>query len=707
MSEESDTGLRCLLIIAQYYDLPVNGSQLRHQFAQPGQKLSDTELLRAAKNLGLKAGLVTSEWNKLYETAFPAMAKLVDGGYLVVAKVEEEKVLVQNPMEGYSLVLSRDRFEMIWTGELVLVTKRATNRLHDLKFDLTWVIPGIVKHRRLFGEVLIGSAFLQFVVLVTAFLAQIAIDTMLVHKRFTTLSLLAGCMIALAVFEGLLGGLRTYLFSHTTNRMTVTLGARLFRHILRLPPAYFDARRVGNTVALVREWDHLRQLITSHSMTVLLDAPFMVVVLAGMWLLSPTLMLMIMVSLPIYALLSYSMTPSIRACLLDLVNRGTDNQAFVVETVSGLRTVKATAAEPVFWKKWESQLAGYVQAGVRATGLITIARHFALGISHVTMVVVLWVGASLVSGGQLSLGQLIAFTLLSAHVTSFMLRWVSFWQEFQQAGISVQRLGDVLNRQPEPSYHPNRTVMSQVQGQIRFEGATFRYRPDGPTVIRGLSLSVEPGRIVGIVGCSGSGKSTIAKLLQCLYRPEPGRILVDGVDLAQIDPAWLRRQVGVVLQENVLFKGSVRDNIAMTDPGLSMEQIMQAAMWSGAHEFIVELGDGYETQIGEQGCMLSSGQRQQIAIARALAANPRILIFDEAMSALDDESETALQQNVTRIAQGRTLFIMSTRLSAVRHADHIYIMDKGEIIEQGTYEELLEGEGALSRPAVSHVGSQS
>ncbi|CUS38370.1 Leukotoxin translocation ATP-binding protein LktB [Candidatus Nitrospira nitrosa] len=706
-SDESDTGLRCLLIIARYYDLPVNGAQLRHQFAQPGQKLSDSELLRTAKNLGLNAGLVTSEWHKLQGASLPAMAKLLDGGYVVVSKIEGEQVLVQNPVEGYSLVLSRDRFELIWTGELVLVTKRVTIRLHDLKFDLTWVIPGIVKYRKLFGEILIASAFLQFAALLTPFLTQLVIDTILVHQELSTLSLMAGGLIALTIFEGILGGLRTYLFAHTTNRMTVTLGARLFRHILSLPATYFDAKRAGDTVALVHEWEQLRQFVGSHSMTMLLDVPFAVVFLACMWLLSPPLTLVVMVTLPIYALLYSSMAPSIRACLRDLFNRETDNQAFVVEAVSGIQTVKAMAGEPSLWRKWDAQLAGYVQASVRATSLITIARYIATGVYHVTMAVVFWLGASRVIEGQLSIGQLIAFVLLSAHVMGLLLRWVTLWQEFQQVGISVQRLGDVLNRPPEPSYHPNRITIPQVQGRVCFEMVTFRYRPDEPSVIRKLSCSVEPGQIVGIVGRSGSGKSTIAKLLQCLYRPEQGRILVDGVDLVQVDPAWLRRHVGVVLHENVLFNGSVRDNIEMSNPAMPREQIIQAATLSGAHQFIVELENGYDTQIGERGCLLSSGQRQQIAIARALAANPRLLIFDEALSALDEESETVFQQNMGQIAQGRTVFIMTTRLSSLRQAHRLFVLDKGGIIEQGTYEELREQEGTSSRPLVSHVGNQS
>ncbi len=706
-SLESDTGLLCLLIIAQYYDLPAEGSQLRHQFARSGHRLSDTELLRAAKNLGLKAGLVTSHWSKLQETDFPVMAKLVDGGYVVVAKVEGEKALVQNPVEGYSLVLSRDRFEMIWTGELVLAAKRVTTHLHGLAFDMTWIIPGIVKYRRLFGEVVIASAFLQFVAFLTPFVAQMVVDTMLGHREFTTLSLLAGGLIALAVFESILGGLRTYLFAHTANRMMVTLGARFFRHLLSLPLAYFDARRVGDTVGLVRELEHLRRFITSHSMTVLVDLPCMMVFLAGMWFLSRTLTLVVTASLLIYILFFFLMTPAIRARQHGAVTQEAHNRALVVEAISGIQTVKTVAMEPSLFQKWDEHLAGSVRARVHATSLIAIANHIAMGMRHVTLVTVLWIGAARVIDGKLSIGQWIAFSLLSAHVIGTMVRWGSLWQEFQQAGISVERLGDVLNREPEPSYLQNRIAIPQLQGKIQVEDVTFRYRTAGPTVLRKLSFSVEPGQIVGIVGRSGAGKSTIAKLLQCLYRPEQGRILVDGIDMAQIDPAWLRRHVGVVPHESFLFDGSVRSNIALTDPSLSMEQVVQAATLADAHEFIVELSYGYDTLIGERGGTLSSGQRQRIAIARTLAANPRILIFDDATGALDAESEARLQQNMAQMAQGRTVLIIAHRLHAVRQAQRIYVVGDGALTEQGAYEELLEREEALLRPWALQAGSRS
>jgi len=700
----ADSGLISLLILARFHDLPADGSQLRHQFAQSGQVLSDTELLRAAKHLGLKAGLVRAMWSKLQGTPLPAMAKRTDGRYVVLAKVEAEKVLVQDPIEARPLVLSREQFEAMWTGELLLCTKRAHVRLQDLKFDFTWFIPAIIKYRRFFGEVLVASFFLQLFALLTPLFTQVVIDKVLVHKGFTTLHVLAIGMITLAVFEATLGGLRTYLFAHTTNRIDVSLGAQLFRHVLALPLSYFEARRVGDTVARVRELEQIRQFLTSHAVTVVLDVVFTIVFLAVMWFYSPTLTLVVMASLPVYGLLSIAITPAIRARLHEKFNRGAENQAFLVEAISGIQTVKAMAVEPPLVRKWEEQLAGYVRSSFRATSLMMMAGQSAACVQKVTTVAVLWVGAYRVIEGDLSIGQLIAFNMLSAQVTGPLLRLVNLWQEFQQVGISVQRLGDVLNTQPEPSYNPNRTTLPHVTGHVRFDEVTFRYRPDGPEILRKVSFAVAPGQVIGIVGRSGSGKSTIAKLLQRLYVPERGRILVDGVDLAQVDPAWLRRQVGVVLQENFLFNGSVRSNIALTDPGLGMEQVIQAAKLAGAHEFIMELGDGYDSVIGEHGCTLSGGQRQRIAIARALVANPRILIFDEATSALDYESEAVIQQNMAQISQGRTVFLIAHRLSMVRAAHRIYVVEKGEIVEQGSHDELLHIEGFYARLHAHQVG---
>ena len=687
----------CVLLLARFFELPADGAQLQHQFGWSGKRLSDTDLLRAAKSLGLKAGVLQTTWERLSNTPLPAIAKCKNGRYVIVAKIEGENVLIHDPHEQRPTVQQMSDFNAMWSGQLMLATKRAYLRPQDASFDFTWFIPAVVKYRRLLGEVMLASFFLQLFALLTPLFTQVVIDKVLVHKGFTTLHVLAIGMVMLALFDAVLGGLRTYLFAHTTNRIDVGLGAQLFRHVLALPLAYFEARRVGDTVARVRELEHIRQFLTSNSVTVLLDLLFTIVFLGVMWFYSPLLTMVVMGSLPLYSLLSIVITPMIRSRLNEKFNRGAENQSFLVEAISGIQTVKALAVEPPLQRRWDEQLAGYVATSFRASSLIMVTGQIASFIQKATTIALLWLGAYQVIGGALSIGQLIAFNMLAAQVTGPLLRLVNLWQEFQQVGISVQRLGDVLNTRPEPSYNPNRTTLARVNGHVAFEEVTFRYRPDTAAALRGVSFAVQPGHVIGIVGRSGSGKSTLAKLLQRLYVPERGRVLVDGVDLAQIDPAWLRRQVGVVIQENFLFNGSVRDNIALTDPGIPMERVMRAAQLAGAHEFILDLPEGYDTPVGEHGCTLSGGQRQRLAIARALVSDPRILIFDEATSALDYESEAIIQQNLAQISTGRTVFIIAHRLTTVRPATRIYVMEKGEVVEDGSHDELVKRNGVYAR----------
>lgn len=696
-TSELDTGLMCVLLLARFFELPADGAQLQHQFGRSGKRLSDTDLLRAAKSLGLKAGVLQTTWERLSNTPLPVIAKCKNGRYVVVAKIEGENVLIHDPHEQRPTVQQMSDFNAMWSGQLMLATKRAYLRPQDASFDFTWFIPAVVKYRRLLGEVMLASFFLQLFALLPPLFTQVVIDKVLVHKGFTTLHVLAIGMVMLALFDAVLGGLRTYLFAHTTNRIDVGLGAQLFRHVLALPLAYFEARRVGDTVARVRELEHIRQFLTSNSVTVLLDLLFTIVFLGVMWFYSPLLTMVVMGSLPLYALLSIVITPMIRSRLNEKFNRGAENQSFLVEAISGIQTVKALAVEPPLQRRWDEQLAGYVATSFRAASLIMVTGQIASFIQKATTIALLWLGAYQVIGGALSIGQLIAFNMLAAQVTGPLLRLVNLWQEFQQGRISVQRLGDVLNTRPEPSYDPNRTTLARVNGHVAFEEVTFRYRPDTAAALRGVSFAVQPGHIIGIVGRSGSGKSTLAKLLQRLYVPERGRVLVDGVDLAQIDPAWLRRQVGVVLQENFLFNCSVRDNIALTDPGIPMERVMRVAELAGAHEFILDLPEGYDTAVGEHGCTLSGGQRQRLAIARALVSDPRILIFDEATSALDYESEAIIQQNLAQISTGRTVFIIAHRLTTVRPATRIYVMEKGEVVEDGSHDELVKRNGAYAR----------
>lgn len=677
--------------------MAADAEQLKHQFSGTGKPFDEAEILLAAKHLALKAGAIKSEWSRLAAVSLPAIVVLKDGRFIVLARADAQRVLVQDPQESRPLLLPREVFEQSWSGRLILFAKRAAVRPEDRKFDFTWFIPAIVKYRKVLGEVLVASFFLQLFALLTPLFFQVVIDKVLVHKGLTTLHVLAVGMLAMIVFETVLGGLRAYVFSHTSSRIDVGLGADLFRHLLRLPLAYFESRRVGDTVARVRELETVRQFLTSSTVTLVIDLFFTVVFIAVLFIYSSLLTLIVLATVPCYVFLSVVVTPIFRTRLNEKFNRGADNQSFLVESINGIQTLKAMAVEPAMQRRWEEQLAGYVRASFRTSNLSNVAGQIASFINKLTTVLILWIGAYAVMDGTLSIGQLIAFNMLANRVTGPMLRLVQLWQEFQQARISMDRLGDLLNTRPEPSYNPNRTTLPTVNGRVAFENVTFRYRVDGPDVLRKLSLEIEAGKVIGVVGRSGSGKSTIAKLVQRLYAAEAGRVLVDGVDLAQVDPAWLRRQIGVVLQENFLFNRSVRDNIALSDPGSSMEPVIEAAKLAGAHEFILELAQGYDTIVGEHGATLSGGQRQRIAIARALVTNPRILVFDEATSALDYESEAIVQANLARICKGRTVILIAHRLSTVRHADTIYVIDKGEIIEQGKHQDLLQLNGYYAR----------
>ena len=481
--------------------------------------------------------------------------------------------------------------------------------------------------------------------------------------------------------------LRNYVFAHTTSRIDVELGARLFRHVLALPLAYFEARRVGDTVARVRELESIRNFLTGQALTSVLDLLFSFVFLAVMFYYSGWLTLIVVISLPCYALWSATLTPMIRARLNEKFARGADNQAMLVETVSSVSTVKAMAVEPQMTRQWDQQLAAYVTASLRVTRLANIGQQGVQLIQKLVTVATLWFGARLVIEGKLSVGQLIAFNMLANQVSAPVVRLAQLWQEFQQVGVSVERLGDILNTRTEAA--TSRIALPAIKGALQFDQVVFRYNPDTAEVLRAVSFSVQAGEVIGIVGRSGSGKSTLTKLLQRLYVPERGRVLVDGNDLALADPAWLRRQLGVVLQENVLLNRSVRDNIALADPGMPLNLVVEAAKLAGAHEFISELPQAYDTMVGEHGDTLSGGQRQRIAIARALVSNPRVLIFDEATSALDYESERAVMQNMRAICAGRTVLLIAHRLSTVRHADRIIVMDKGQIVEFGAPDELL------------------
>lgn len=681
-----DTGLAYLVMLARFHGVAADPEQLRHRFGEGSRPFGVTEILLAAKHLGLKAKTVKTDFSRLANTPLPALAIGRDGEFFILARSDNEKVLIHDPRSERPEVIARGELESRWTEGLILFTSRAALAGELAKFDFTWFIPAVVKYRKLLGEVLLVSFVLQLFALVTPLFFQVVMDKVLVHRGLTTLDVIVVGLLIVSIFEVVLSGLRSYVFAHTTSRIDVELGARLFRHLLNLPLAYFQARRVGDSVARVRELEHIRSFLTGNAVTLVLDLFFAVVFIAVMLYYSGWLTLVVVASLPLYALLSLSITPLLRARLHEKFNRGAENQALLVEAIAGIDTVKAMAVEPQMTRRWDRQLAAYVSASFRTATLATVAHEGVALIGKLVTAATLWLGARLVIEGELTVGQLVAFNMLAGRVSQPIMRLAQLWTDFQQTGISVQRLGDILNTRTELS---NRSTLPPLQGRIEFDRVIFRYRPDGPEVLREASLSILPGQVIGIVGRSGSGKSTLTKLVQRLYAPERGRILIDGMDLAPADPSSLRRQIGVVLQENVLFNATIRENIALADPGMPMEAVIGAAKLAGAHDFILELPEGYDTVVGEHGATLSGGQRQRIAIARALVANPRILIFDEATSALDYESERIIQNNMKAICRGRTVIIIAHRLSAVRQAHRILVLDRGQLVEEGTHDEPL------------------
>lgn len=678
------------MLLARFHGIGLDPEQVRHRY---GAEIGVQEILLCAKEIGLKAKERHVRWEDLASLPMPAIAALRDGNFMLLAKGGEERILVQPAFSRRPELMTKEEFESACDGRVILMTRRAGLVELSRRFDITWFAGAIHKYRWQLADVLVASFFLQLFALISPLIFQVVIDKVLVHHSLSTLDVLVIGLMGVAAFDTILGILRTYLFAHTTNRIDVELGARLFRHLLALPVGYFQARRVGDSVARVRELENIRNFLTSSALTLVIDLFFTIVFLIVMFLYSPLMTFIVIGAFPFYIGISAAATPLFRQRLDEKFRRGADNQAFLVESVTQVETLKAMAVEPQMQRRWEEQLAGYVTASFRVLRLGNTASQLVQLVNKLVTAAVLYFGARLVIGGSLTVGELVAFNILAGRVSAPVLRLAQIWQDFHQARLSVARLGDILNTPTEPTLNTSRTALPAIRGEITFEHVGFRYRLDGPEILRDVTFKIVPGQVVGIVGPSGSGKSTLTKLIQRLYVPETGRVLVDGVDLAMVDTAWLRRQIGVVLQENMLFNRSVRDNIALSDPALPMERVMTAAKLAGAHEFILELPEGYDTIVGERGDTLSGGQRQRIAIARALITDPRILIFDEATSALDYESERVIQENMGRIVHGRTVIVVAHRLSTVRKSDRIITVDRGRVVEDGTHDELIRTNG--------------
>jgi ATP-binding cassette, subfamily B, bacterial HlyB/CyaB len=688
-----NTGLSSLLMIARHHGIAVDEAKLLHEFGR--RPFTQDLILLAAKRLGMKAKLVKQDSDRLNLAPMPAIAIDKEGKFFIAIQFGFEggdkskgKMVIREAGSTENRVLDVADFLDIWSGKFIFCISKVHFLREFAKFDFTWFVPAVVKYRKLLTEVLVITFVLQLIGLSTPLAMQVVMDKVLVNHAMMTLNVIGIALVCAAIFENVLGAIRTWLFAQTTSKIDVELGARLYRHLFSLPIAYFEARRVGDSMARIRELENIRSFLTGNAITLVMDLLFSVVYAVVMFWYSFKLSMLVIGSLPIYVFLSLVVTPILRARLNEYFYAGARQQAFLVESISGIGTVKSMAVEPRWIDNWEKQLASTVTSGLDVLNVGVVAGSAVTLVNKLLTVGILWMGSMAVVDGELTVGQFIAFTMISGRLSDPILRIANLWNNFQQVGISVERLGDILNAPAEIT--GNKTRIPRLDGSIEFDQVSFRYSPDAPDVIRSVNIKIEAGQVIGIVGRSGSGKSTLTKLIQRLYLPDRGRVLVDGQDIAIIDTTSLRHQLGVVLQENLLFTGSIRDNIALANPALPIEPIMEAAKLAGAHEFICELPDGYDTKVGEHGTGLSGGQRQRIAIARTLITNPRVLIFDEATSALDYESEKVIQENMRKICMGRTVLIIAHRLSAVRDADRILVMERGQVVEDGSHDQLLE-----------------
>lgn len=653
---------------------------------------SKAALKACCKALGLSCKFNKSDLSALSQSQLPVAVRTTTGLWFVLAKLSDDGALIQRPGMQQPDVVTLEQLDELWSGHIMALKGKNRSEGDSRPFDVTWFIPEFLRFKGLAWEVLAASFFIETLALVSPLFFQVVMDKVLVHSALSTLDVLVTVLVVVAILEVVLKTLRQYLATHTALRVDARLGGKLFRRLVDLPLAYFKARSVGITVMRVSELDSIREFLTGAANTLILDLFFTLVFFGVMYYYSPLLTLIVGGAIPFYAALSYFITAPLQARIEAMYRDGAINSSFLNEALNGVETVKALALEPKMSHRWETQTANFVSSNFKVQRLMELSANGIQIVQKVTMILVLWFGARMVIDLELSIGQLIAFNMMANHVSQPIIRLAELYRNYIQTRVSIDRLGDVLNT-PTEFESGQADPGSEMKGCITLKNVTFRYAPDLPPVLENFSLNIPAGKQVAFVGASGSGKSTLAKLVQKMYVPESGEIQIDGRNMAEIDAVALRSKMSIVLQENYLFNRSVRENIALTNPAAPLSQITDVAKIAGAHEFILELSDGYDTILTEGGASLSGGQRQRIAIARALLNDPRILIFDEATSALDDHSQNIIQCNMPKISGERTVILIAHRLSTVRDCDFIFVLEKGNIIEGGSHNELIDKPG--------------
>ena len=692
-NQKINTGLVCLDIAAKLNKTDIDMRSVVKEYGINSEDISSEEIMRIAKNSGFK---IKRKYIKLKDISvkypMPAIIKMQDNTFSVLLgiKREENKILVLFPLESQPKSFNIEDFQKKVQEDILILSYKF--RETDVKFGFKWFLNEILKFKRIMFQVLLGSFFVQLFGLVTPLFTQVILDKVLVHRTISTLNVLGIAFLIVCVFEFMLNLSRNYIFIHTTNKIDAKLGSKLFKHLFRLYYVYFENRQVGNIVARVRELDRIREFITNKSVSVIIDSLFSIVFVVVMLLYSVKLTLIALVFVFIVGVLYLIITPELRTRLENKFQMGAKSNSYLVEAVTGINTVKSLSVEGAMFRKWEDKLGQYIKSSFNLAILGNFTGALSGLLQKLMTISILYLGVLLVLENKLTIGQLIAFQMFASQFSAPMLRLVSLWNEFQQTLLAVDRIGDILNS-PLELQDKNAITLSSVQGNIKIDNLSFRYNVDAPLVLKDLNFEIKSGTKIGFVGRSGSGKSTLTKLIQRFYYPTNGTIYIDGIDIRNINPIWLRTNIGVVPQETYLFSGTIKENISLPKPNMPMEGIIQAAMISGAHEFISKLPQGYDTQVGERGSALSGGQKQRIAIARALITNPRILIFDEATSSLDYESERIIKNNLDHITKNRTTIFIAHRLSTIQNCDLIVCFDDGRIVQIGTHQDLLNKDG--------------
>ena len=615
------------------------------------------------------------------------------GGFAVVRGANALGLLLASPRDGW-VQLSPDQLPEAFPDGIDVLLLERSSATPEQRFGFAWFWPALRRYRGILTQVLIASFVVQLFGLANPLLIQVIIDKVINQRSLDTLQVLGFALVVVTLMEGLIGALRTFLFSETTNRIDLRLGAEVIDHLLRLPLNYFDRRPVGELGTRIAELEKIRNFLTGQALTTLLDTAFSVIYIAVMLIYSWLLTVIALCVLPIQIGLTVLGAPLFRRQYRDAAQENARTQSHLVEVLTGIQTVKAQNVEMISRWKWQDFYGKYISRTFEKTITGTALNETSQVLQKLSQLLVLWVGASLVLSGDLTLGQLIAFRIISGYVTQPLLRLSSIWQSIQELKVSFERLADVVDTPEESDEADKQKIpLPPISGEVRFDDLCFSFTPQGTQVLRHIDLTIAAGTFVGVVGQSGSGKSTLTKMLARLYSPGSGRILIDSYDIDKVELYSLRRQIGIVPQEPLLFTGTVTENIALTDPDASSDSIVQAARLACAHDFIMELPAGYSSNVGERGAGLSGGQRQRLALARTLLSQPRLLVLDEATSALDYDTERRVCDNLLDNLRHCTVFFITHRLSTIRRADLIVMMHEGAIVETGTHDELMERRG--------------